>query len=173
MDRKIVNGYQKFLSEMLILEPKDWSPAEWETLCKLSGLPFQRTERIVLHLNSIECYISSNENSCDEKSCPEKEVILFPDGSLHLTGYSTRNEEIILPPVVGHDIFEATEMFYAEEDIKQRLNDIEDEKTKFINFEEIHQMAREVVSAKSDNDGISERYWSVVDDVIKNFLSNF
>ncbi len=63
--RHVVDGYQKFVDyeEMNVLEPEDWSPAEWEALCKLCGLPAHRTERIVLRLKSIECYINPEEKS--------------------------------------------------------------------------------------------------------------
>ena len=56
-DMKIKNGYHKLsLIEPLILEPKDWSAAEWATLCKICDLPVGPTQRIVLHLNTMEFF---------------------------------------------------------------------------------------------------------------------
>lgn len=57
-------GYHKYSTlEPVVLEPEDWTVEEWATLCKVSGVPANRTERIVLNLSSIECYIGSGEQS--------------------------------------------------------------------------------------------------------------
>lgn len=61
MSRNVIDGYQKFADEMLIWEPEDWTADEWATLCKASGVPADRTERIVLHVNQIECYINDKK----------------------------------------------------------------------------------------------------------------
>ena len=48
--------------EPLILEPEDWQPGEWATLCKLAGnLPPQDTERIVISGYTLETYITQKE----------------------------------------------------------------------------------------------------------------
>lgn len=63
MCEKLKDGYHKFPEkEMLVLEPEDWTPQEWATLCKLSGdLPPDTTDRIVIHVDEIECYIDSTQ----------------------------------------------------------------------------------------------------------------
>ncbi len=54
---KIKNGYHKLnLIEPLILEPEDWTAAEWATLCKICDLPVGPTERIVLHVGTMEFF---------------------------------------------------------------------------------------------------------------------
>lgn len=67
-------GYLKFAeNEPFILEPEDWTASEWGTLCKLCGLTADRTERIVMHINEIECFIDEIKTqecvtSTDEKN---------------------------------------------------------------------------------------------------------
>ncbi len=57
-------GYQRSEeTEPLILEPDDWEPGEWATLCKLAGhLPPQGTERIVISGYTLETFISKKED---------------------------------------------------------------------------------------------------------------
>lgn len=138
-----------------------WDSLDADLIDKITSLLWNRKEQKVDDVYVFE------ENKQDA------EVYLFPDGSLHLTGYTDFGAEIFLPSVVGRDIFEALEMFYVEEDIKQRLGDTENTNTQYITFEDIRQMAQDVISAKCNCDGIAERYWGIVDDAIKNFLSNF
>lgn len=60
-------GYQKFNErEPYILEPEDWTPAEWATLCKLCHLPADKTERIAMHINEIECFIGDSRTQVPE-----------------------------------------------------------------------------------------------------------
>ncbi len=56
-------GYQRFEeTEPLILEPEDWEPGEWATLCKLAGhLPPQNTERIVISGYTLESFIKEEK----------------------------------------------------------------------------------------------------------------
>ncbi len=51
-------GYQRSeKTEPLILEPEDWEPSEWTTLCKLAGiLPPQDTERIIISDYTLEVF---------------------------------------------------------------------------------------------------------------------
>ncbi|MDE7244130.1 MAG: hypothetical protein K2O18_09165 [Oscillospiraceae bacterium] len=56
----VKEGYSRTKeAEPLILEPEDWQPDEWATLCKLAGgLPPQDTERIVISDHTLETYIT-------------------------------------------------------------------------------------------------------------------
>lgn len=60
-------GYQRSEeTEPLILEPDDWQPDEWATLCKLAGqLPPQDTERIVISGYTLETYIAKKEDGAN------------------------------------------------------------------------------------------------------------
>ncbi len=51
-------GYRRSVeTESLILEPEDWEPSEWTTLCKLAGhLTPQDTERIVISGYTLEIF---------------------------------------------------------------------------------------------------------------------
>lgn len=54
---KAKNGYHKLkMAEPLILELEDWTPDEWDVLCKLCDLQAGRTERIVLHVETLEFF---------------------------------------------------------------------------------------------------------------------
>ena len=56
---KMSAGYHRMACpEPLILEPEDWSDAEWATLCKLCGLKPAQTDRIKINVDSIETYLS-------------------------------------------------------------------------------------------------------------------
>ena len=67
-DMKIKNGYHKLsLIEPLILEPEDWSAAEWATLCKICDLPVGPTQRIVLHINTMEFFEDTTQPTQDPK----------------------------------------------------------------------------------------------------------
>lgn len=61
----VKDGYNKFtgkdVSEPLILEPEDWEPAEWKTLCKVFGQPDRGTDWIVVKINQIESYITQSQ----------------------------------------------------------------------------------------------------------------
>lgn len=61
-------GYQRSeKTEPLILEPDDWQPDEWATLCKLAGhLPPQDTERIVISGYTLETYITKKAVGTDD-----------------------------------------------------------------------------------------------------------
>ena len=62
------DGYQKFHDdEPLILEPEDWSFQEWATICKLCGLPLGQTERIVLHVDEMECFVNLSKKAVDSE----------------------------------------------------------------------------------------------------------
>lgn len=65
--RNITNhtpGYRKdTFKEPLILEPEDWTQSEWNTLCKLTGLPPHMTERIVLSNVTMERYLSQKSEA--------------------------------------------------------------------------------------------------------------
>lgn len=63
--RKLDDGYHKFPEkEMLVVKPEDWTRAEWRTLCKFCGLDPETTERIVMNVESIECYVGPNKDDC-------------------------------------------------------------------------------------------------------------
>ena len=67
---KIQERYNKVATaEPVILEPEDWTPDEWKTLCKVSGqLPADRTERIVLHISAVETYVRPKQGPRDERT---------------------------------------------------------------------------------------------------------
>lgn len=61
-DTSFKEGYRAFACvEPLILEPEDWSEAEWEVLCKLCGLTGKNAVRIVMNTSSIEAYLDPKE----------------------------------------------------------------------------------------------------------------
>lgn len=66
-------GYQRSDNEEpLILEPEDWKPHEWETLCKMAGnLPPEHTERIVISNYTLESYVSAERGQRTKKELPE------------------------------------------------------------------------------------------------------
>ena len=53
-------GYNKVqIDKPLILIPEKGTPEDWKTLCKLTGrLPAERTQKIVIHTNQIQSFIS-------------------------------------------------------------------------------------------------------------------
>lgn len=54
------DGYQKLPQKAaLILQPKDWATSEWTTLCRVYGLPADRTAEIRLHVSEIECFTAA------------------------------------------------------------------------------------------------------------------
>ncbi len=61
-------GYQRSEeTEHLILEPDNWEPGEWATLCKLMGhLPPKDTERIVISGYTLETFVSKKEGGPHE-----------------------------------------------------------------------------------------------------------
>lgn len=66
MAYQVHDGYQRFSdNEPLILEPEDWSFSEWATICMLCGLPLGQTERIVLHVNEMECFVDLSKKVPD------------------------------------------------------------------------------------------------------------
>lgn len=53
------SGYHdEQISEKFVWEPGDWTAKEWAVLCKICGLPVDRTDRIVLHASEAEFYIT-------------------------------------------------------------------------------------------------------------------
>lgn len=67
MTFKIKGSYHKStIAEPLILEREEWAYEEWKTLCKLCGLPFGPTERIVLHANLLECFENPENQVIDD-----------------------------------------------------------------------------------------------------------
>ena len=79
-------GYQKIPQrEPLILKPEDWTPEEWAVLCKLSGLPPDRTERIVLYIREVEAYLGRGRKSIRPKPAQTPQVkvdIVVKDGQV-------------------------------------------------------------------------------------------
>ena len=70
-------GYQKIPQrEPLILKPEDWTPEEWAVLCKLSGLPPDRTERIVLYIREVEAYLGRGRKSIRPKPAQTRSTLL-------------------------------------------------------------------------------------------------
>lgn len=86
-------GYHKVqLSEnLLVLETEDWSKEEWKVLCKMSGVPFDKAERMVLHVKEIEYFLKGDENQKDETSvselCPHCENEVTFDWNIAKRGY--------------------------------------------------------------------------------------
>lgn len=54
-------GYHdEHITEKFIWEPEDWTSEEWAVLCKICGLPTDKTDRIVLRASEVEYYITHN-----------------------------------------------------------------------------------------------------------------
>ena len=61
------------ITEAFVWEPKDWTAEEWAILCKICGLPADRTDRIVLHASESEFYITHDRQIDPPKTknpCP-------------------------------------------------------------------------------------------------------
>lgn len=65
---KRAGGYRKFWEkEPIVLEPEDWTEAEWRVLMKLLGFEPDITTRAVVHIASLECFIDPEaENAYKE-----------------------------------------------------------------------------------------------------------
>ncbi|MCM1295879.1 MAG: hypothetical protein NC311_10085 [Muribaculaceae bacterium] len=51
-------GYRKFWEkEPIVLEPEDWTEAEWRALMKMAGLEPDVTTRAVIKISTVECYV--------------------------------------------------------------------------------------------------------------------
>lgn len=80
-------GYRRLSQrEPVILVPGNWTREEWAVLCKLSGLPADRTERIVLHIREMAAHIRSGKGSIRQPghACvpPVKVSIVVKDGQV-------------------------------------------------------------------------------------------
>lgn len=138
----------------------DWNLNDEELIDKITSLLWNRKEQ------------KADDVVVFEENKQNVDAVLFTDGSTHLIGYTNWGAEINLPPVLGHDIFEATRIFYVEEDIKQRLVDSENVNAERISSKDISKMAGEVISLEDNNDAISEHHWSIIDDTIKKFIEH-
>lgn len=59
VEQVLKNGYSReLLKEPFIWELEDWTPEEWDTLCKVCGLPPDNTERIVLRASEVEYFLN-------------------------------------------------------------------------------------------------------------------
>ena len=120
MAYEVRDGYQKIQDkEPLILEPEDWTFDEWQTICKLCGLPAMTTERIVLHADVVECYINSDAKLVNSDSgkraftvtevCPHCENEIEMRWSIEALGYKA------VCPVCGKRLMLCDECLHAED----------------------------------------------------------
>ncbi len=70
-------GYHIYsCGEPLVLEPEDWTPVQWETLCKLCGLTKVRASRIVMNVDSIETFVESSSTTSGTSGCNSREEVI-------------------------------------------------------------------------------------------------
>lgn len=113
---KIKNGYHKLsLVEPLILEPEDWSAAEWATLCKICDLPVGPAQRIVLHISTMEFFEDTTQPTQDPKRtyivtelCPHCESEIEMRWNTDTMGYK------VFCPVCGQRLMLCDECRHTE-----------------------------------------------------------
>ena len=88
---------------------------------------------------------------------------------LEITGCTNCGENVLIPSSKVHDLITEIEERNAESDITGKIADLEES----VNYspEVLRRMAKEVIRRRDNCDGISERYWSIVDEVIRDFSS--
>lgn len=64
---KMPGYHQDEIREPLIWEHEDWSADEWKVLCKICGLPAEKTERIVLRASEVEYFVAEDSEEALEK----------------------------------------------------------------------------------------------------------
>lgn len=76
-------------------------------------------------------------------------------------------ENVLIPSSKVHELIAEIEERDAEADLTGRIADLK--KSANYSPEELKRMAKEVIRRRDNCDGISERYWSIVDEVIRDF----
>ncbi len=110
-------GYSKdHPCEPLIWEPEDWSPAEWTVLCRVCGLPADKTERIVLNIDTIESYVSPNSKGCAgvKQDCEVTEVCPHCESEITMTWDVASRGYKAFCPVCGKRLMLCDECLHAE-----------------------------------------------------------
>lgn len=92
------------------------------------------------------------------------------DGTLLLHGYAKSGEDIILTQEEAQHLLEQSEIQDTKNDIKSWLEDYGNTGTYPTN-NDIYKMAREIISRKNNCDIITEKSWSIVDEVAREFIS--
>lgn len=88
MSEELKSGYNKTeMREPLILEPEDWSAEEWATLCKVYGVPADRTERIVIGATPVECFLHEEKPHTVVEYCPNCETEIEMRWDVESMGY--------------------------------------------------------------------------------------
>lgn len=88
---------------------------------------------------------------------------------LDIRGCTNCGENVLIPSSKVHDLITEIEERNAESDITGKIADLEES----VNYspEVLRRMAKEVIRRRDNCDGISERYWSIVVEVIRDFSS--
>lgn len=112
----IKTNYQKLsLAEPLILEPGDWAFHEWAALCKLCGLPVGPTERIVLHVNVMECFQDLSKGPVDaERMYTVTEVCPHCESEIEMRWDTDKMGFKAYCPVCGNRLMLCDECRHAE-----------------------------------------------------------
>ena len=92
---------------------------------------------------------------------------LTPGFCLDVRGYTKCGENILISSSKVHELMSEIEERDTEADITGKFADFENS----VNYspEDLRRMAKEVIRRRDNCDGISERYWSIVDEVIRDF----
>ncbi len=105
-----------------------------------------------------------------ETQTQELSVSLTLGFCLDIRGCTNCGENVLIPSSKVHDLIAEIEERDAEADLTGRIADLEES----VNYSpgDLRRIAKEVIHRRDNCDGISERYWSIVDEVIRDFCRN-
>ncbi len=104
----------------------------------------------------------------DEKTQKQELCVsITPSFGLEIKNCAYFGENIFVPSSNVHKLTTEIEERNVETDLTGKIADLEES----VNYlpEDLRRMAKEVIHRRDNCDGISERYWSIVDEVIRDF----
>lgn len=102
-----------------------------------------------------------------ESSKERKREVELSTGGLYLKGYTENADDIFIDSYQLHKVTENMEIRDTTNDIKSKIE--EKENIPDFSSEDLRQMAKEAIHRRDNCDGISERYWSIIEEVIRDF----
>lgn len=113
------------------------------------------------------CFGGSVYTIDKEAQKQELSVSLTLGYCLDIRGCTNCGENVLIPSPKVHDLITEIEERNAESDLTGKIVDLEES----VNYspEDLRRMAKEVIRRRDNCDGISERYWSIVVEVIRDF----
>lgn len=102
-----------------------------------------------------------------ENGRSEVKVTVNADFTATLEGIAESGESITIPSAVVNQICEGSDERNVMQDIRAQSADYD--LVADLSEEELRKLAKSVIRGRENCDGISEGYWSIVDEVIRDF----